>query len=1023
VVVGAIWEDSNATGVGGNQADNSASNSGAAYVFVRSGSTWSQQAYLKASNTRADDQFGSSVAILGNTAVVGAPLEDSNATGVDGNQADNTEVNSGATYVFVRSGSSWSQQAYLKASNTGGGDQFGYNMAISGDTVVVGAFAEASNATGVNGNQGDNTANASGAAYIFQFQTPDLSLTKADGGSSVAPGGTVAYSLTYANNGAGATGVTLTETVPANATFNPGASTVGWSCVPSNNAGSTCTLAIGSVAASAGGSATFAVTVANPLPAGVTEISNTASIADDGANGTDPTPGNNTGADTTPVTGAPDLSLTKSDGGASVAPGGTVSYTLSYSNTGNRGASGVVLTETVPANSTFNAGASTAGWSCVPNNNAGSTCTLAIGTVAGGGTGSSATFVVTVANPLPAGITAISNTAAIADDGANGTDPNAGNNSASDTTPVTGAPDLSVTKSDAGASVAPGGTVSFTLSYSNTGNRGASGVVLTETVPANTTFNPGASTAGWSCVPNNNAGSTCTLAIGTVAGGGAGSSATFVVTVANPLPAGITAISNTAAIADDGASGTDPNAGNNSASDTTPVTGAPDLSVTKSDAGASVAPGGTVSYTLSYSNTGNRGASGVTLTETVPANTTFNPGASTAGWSCVPNNSAGSTCTLAIGSVAGGGAGSSATFAVTVANPLPAGIAAISNTAVIADDSTNGTDPNAGNNSASDTTPVTGAPDLSVTKSDGGASVAPGGTVAYTLSYSNTGNRGASGVVLTETVPANTTFNPGASTAGWSCVPNNNAGSTCTLAIGTVAGGGAGSSATFAVTVANPVPGGVTEISNTAAIADDGANGTDTNPGNNSAADTTPVVIPTADVSATKTVSPGPYFVGDPLTYTIILSNTGSGAQGDNPGDELIDVLPASLALVSANATSGTAFANLATNTVTWNGTIHAAGAVTVTIQASILPAAAGSTVVNQGDVAFDGDANGTNEATTTTDDPAAGGAADATAIQVVGSSVVEIPTLDGVGLGLLALGLGGLTLRRLRRSERRRGG
>src|SRR6185369_7918206 len=151
---------------------------------------------------------------------------------------------------------------------------------------------------------------------------PDLSLTKSDGGASVAPGGTVTYTLTYANGGGqSATGVVITETVPANSVFNPGASTAGWSCPSGNNAGSTCTLAIGTVTAGGGSSATFATTVFNPMGAGVTQISNTASIADDGTHGADPTPGNNTASDTTPLTGAPDLALTKSDGAISVAPG------------------------------------------------------------------------------------------------------------------------------------------------------------------------------------------------------------------------------------------------------------------------------------------------------------------------------------------------------------------------------------------------------------------------------------------------------------------------------------------------------------------------------------------------------------------------------------------------------------------------------------------------------------------------------------------------------------------------------
>jgi len=167
VVVGAIREDSNATGVNGNQTDNSAGDSGAAYVFVRSGTTWSQQAYLKASNTGMDDAFGISVAVSGDTVVVGASLEDSNDTGVNGNQSDNNAGDSGAAYVFVRSGTTWSQQAYLKASNTGAGDRFGFSVAVSGDTVLVGAIREDSNATGVNGDESNNSAQDFGAAYVF----------------------------------------------------------------------------------------------------------------------------------------------------------------------------------------------------------------------------------------------------------------------------------------------------------------------------------------------------------------------------------------------------------------------------------------------------------------------------------------------------------------------------------------------------------------------------------------------------------------------------------------------------------------------------------------------------------------------------------------------------------------------------------------------------------------------------------------------------------------------------------------
>jgi hypothetical protein len=174
VVVGAREEASNATGVNGRQGNNRALSAGAAYVFVRSGTDWTQQAYLKASNTGVGDRFGGSVAVSGDTVVVGAPFEYSNATGVNapptggtGTQADNSAGDSGAAYVFVRSGTDWTQQAFLKASNTGANDRFGGAVAVSGDTVVVGGAGEGSNASGVNGNQANNSFSDAGAAYLF----------------------------------------------------------------------------------------------------------------------------------------------------------------------------------------------------------------------------------------------------------------------------------------------------------------------------------------------------------------------------------------------------------------------------------------------------------------------------------------------------------------------------------------------------------------------------------------------------------------------------------------------------------------------------------------------------------------------------------------------------------------------------------------------------------------------------------------------------------------------------------------
>lgn len=170
LVVGAPAEDSLVTGINdGPGTDNGAIDSGAAYIFVRNAGIWTQQAYIKPSNTGAGDAFGHSVAVSGNRVVVGANQEQSQGTGVDSPfESDNSQDASGAAYIFDRSGGAWTQAAYLKASNTDQGDRFGAAVAVSGDTVAIGAEWEASAGPGVNpGNESDNSLIKSGAVYVF----------------------------------------------------------------------------------------------------------------------------------------------------------------------------------------------------------------------------------------------------------------------------------------------------------------------------------------------------------------------------------------------------------------------------------------------------------------------------------------------------------------------------------------------------------------------------------------------------------------------------------------------------------------------------------------------------------------------------------------------------------------------------------------------------------------------------------------------------------------------------------------
>ncbi|WAS96447.1 hypothetical protein [Nannocystis punicea] len=173
IAVGALKEDSAATCVGGDRSDNSAKDAGAVYVFERKAGAWSQAAYIKANTTQPSAEFGWALALSadGNTLAVGAHEEDSAATGVDGDPWQGVAEDSGAVDVYSRDGGEWVHRAYLKASNTGTGDHFGAALALSADgtTLAVGAPFEQSKSAGIDGDQLDDSL-YSGAVYMFSLK-------------------------------------------------------------------------------------------------------------------------------------------------------------------------------------------------------------------------------------------------------------------------------------------------------------------------------------------------------------------------------------------------------------------------------------------------------------------------------------------------------------------------------------------------------------------------------------------------------------------------------------------------------------------------------------------------------------------------------------------------------------------------------------------------------------------------------------------------------------------------------------
>jgi len=200
LAVGSTRETSNATGIGGNQADTSLMFAGAVYVYRRTGYTWALEAYVKASNTNAQDNFGWTVALSddGNTMAVCA-IGEASANGVE---SDNSAAFRGAAYIFVRSGTSWSQQAYLHATNSEGSDSVGEAIALSGDgnTLAVGSWREDGGNTGIN-STANNNVSESGAAWVFHRSGINWTEEAYVKPTYTGTGDRFGYSLALSNNG------------------------------------------------------------------------------------------------------------------------------------------------------------------------------------------------------------------------------------------------------------------------------------------------------------------------------------------------------------------------------------------------------------------------------------------------------------------------------------------------------------------------------------------------------------------------------------------------------------------------------------------------------------------------------------------------------------------------------------------------------------------------------------------------------------------------------------------------------
>ena len=668
------------------------------------------------------------------------------------------------------------------------------------------------------------TVNAAGAVLATNNVTvtvvePDRNLSISVNDATPAFGQTVTYTISSAITGSStspAEDVVITATIPSGLTYVNGSVTTppGWTVDTSTPGQLVFTIGewtSGNIAP------TFQAVVASrptlslgdvltvPVSATWTSLPGVVAGERTGAGGVD----DYARSANVPVTvSGVDLTIVKTDADITSAPNGVITYTLTITNSGNVTATGVVITDTVPTYTSFvsasNGGSASAG-----------VVTWSVGSL-GVGASATRTLRVRVDVAVPYGLTDISNTANVSDDGATGVDLNPADNSDTELTPIGGLNvDLQLVKDDGVTAASPGQTLVYTLTITNVGTTSASGVVLTDTIPAHTSF-VSASDGG------TESGGIVTWPATTLAGGGATITRTLTVTVDNPLAAGVATIDNAALVQDDGASGPDVTPSDNDAADSDVVDAAPDVSIVKDDGLTVVAAGQTVVYTLTIQNVGDVDVTGVTVTDTVPAELTF-VGASNLG-----TESAGVVSWPAFDLASGATVTRTVTF--TVGAAVPEGTT-ITNTAQVADDGNNGADVDPSNNSSSDVDTVDNIVDLQLVKSQPGGGLILGLPITYTLTYTNAGNVTATGVVITETVPTYTTFAAVFSSPGWSCAEGSPEGTTCTFAIGSV-NAGASSSITFVVITVPVLPDGAT-VTNTAVIGDDGANGADPTPPNN----------------------------------------------------------------------------------------------------------------------------------------------------------------------------------------------
>ncbi|MGH8850912.1 MAG: beta strand repeat-containing protein [Casimicrobiaceae bacterium] len=783
---------------------------------------------------------------------------------------------------------------------------------------------------------------ASGADSDALAPQVTLSVVKSDGSMTYTPGGAATYTVTLSDGGlSDANDVTLADPLPAGVTL-----AADVTCVASGSAscgsvsgtsGQTTFGATGArIGAGAGNALVFTAPVSFTAGMATDPLDNTATATDldSGASGA--------GTDSDALARQVSLAVSKTDGSMTYTPGGTASYTITVANTGLSDAIDVTVSDLLPAGVTLGGDAT-----CIPVGSAncgtlagstGQSSFGATGASIGAGAGNSLLFTAPARFASDLADDPLIN-AATATDVASGA---SGSGSDSDARAAQAA--LGVSKADGTTTYTPGGGATYVIVVTNAGPSDASNTSVSDALPVGVSLAADAScTAAGDASCGTVTGTTGQTSFGTTGAriaAGAANTLTFIAEVtfaptltANPLQNIVTASDPALALP---ATAVD--------SDTRTVV--VDLAITKTDGVTTAVPGQSVIYKIVVSNAGPSDAVGATVNDTLPAEI------GVATWTCVA--SAGSCTASGSGNIADMvDVPAGATLTYTVLASIASGAAGgLANTASVAP-AAGVTDSNPANNSATDNDVLVPTADLAIVKSDGSASYAPGAAVTYTIVATNAGPSAVTGAAVRDTLPAAIT------SAAWTC--SGTGGGTCPASgsgnIDAVVDLPAGGSVTFVV-IGTVLPATTGDLANTATVTAP-AGTTDPNPGNNSATDSD---APARRVTLllTKTDGSATYTPGGTATYTITVANAGPS---DATAVTVTDNLPPGMVL-GGGATC------VASGSASCGGVAGGAGGTVFSATGATIAAGATNGLTITLPVAFSSSATATLVNTVTATDP-----------------------------------------------------